>query len=635
MMSRIQGAAALPGASALWTTPREVGRFICFFCVTNPSTWRKMRHHNPQVRNVCGNPTLRRLFFGFVALSATLLAHVEAGFYVQNGRLLDANGQDFVMRGVNHAHTWWRSRSPEAIPNIAATGANSVRIVLANGQRWSADSATDVAALIQLCKDHEMIAILEVHDCTGYPESSGAVPLSTAVDYWINIKNALIGQEDYVIINIANEPYGNGVAVSTWVNEHRTAISRLRNAGLRHTLMVDGGNWGQDWENIMRNNASTVFNSDPDKNVVFSVHMYQVYNNYSAVNGYMESFVNNGLPLVVGEFAAGHYGDDVDEGSIMSRAQHFGIGYLGWSWSGNSSDLADLDIVQNWNPGSLSLWGNTLINGSNGIKATSRKASVFGGVGPNPGNLAQGKPVTASSNDGWADSPAAVADGNMGSRWASQWSDPQWVRIDLEGNYNLNRVVLEWESAYGRAYQIQVSNDGSNWTTISTVSNGNGGRDEINLTGTGRYIRMYGTARATQWGYSLWEFEVYGEPAGNPPVNVFIEAENASLSGVSVQNNSAASGGRYVFMQSAGSVAWTVNVPTAGEYTLSFGYNVPFGYKQQNLNVNGSFVKAVDFNIPSGTWQENSTTANLNAGNNTISLSASWGWMYLDYLKVR
>ena len=32
------------------------------------------------------------------------------------------------------------------------------------------------------------------------------------------------------------------------------------------------------------------------------------------------------------------------------------------------------------------------------------------------------------------------------------------------------------------------------------------------MTGTGRYIRMYGTARGTQYGYSLWEFQVFAPP---------------------------------------------------------------------------------------------------------------------------
>jgi mannan endo-1,4-beta-mannosidase len=604
-----------------------------------------MKCNPPPFRILDGsrNSIVRGLFLCLAFLSLTLASCLEAGFYVQNGRLLEGNGRDFVMRGVNHAHTWWPGRSATAIPHIAATGANSVRIVLSNGRRWTASSATEVANLIQLCKDNNLIAILEVHDCTGYPESSGSVPLSTAVDYWIQIRSALIGQEDYVIINIANEPFGNGVAVATWINEHQTAITRLRNAGLRHTLMVDAANWGQDWENIMRNNAATVFHSDPDKNIVFSVHMYEVYGNYAAVDSYLASFVNNRLPLVIGEFAADHYGQNVDESSIMARAQHYGLGYLGWSWAGNSSDLSSLDIATNWDPARLSSWGTTLINGQNGIRATSVMASVFGGINPPPppppvaSNVARGKPVTASSNDGWAASPASVVDGNMATRWASQWSDPQWITIDLQETHTINRVVLAWEAAYGRSYQIQVSSNGSTWTTIHSTTNGDGGRDEINVNGTGRYVRMLGTVRATQWGYSLWEFEVYGTRSTPPPppAEIRIEAENASLSGVTVQSASAASGGRYVYMQGGGSITWNVSVPTAGEYTLVFGYNVPFSAKEQNLGVNGSFVRSVAFSAPTNTWRETSTRVNLRAGANTIGITPSWGWMYFDYLIVR
>ncbi len=100
-------------------------------------------------------------------------------------------------------------------------------------------------SIISLCKQNKLIAILEVHDCTGYPEQSGSVQLSTAVDYWIEMKSVLVGQEDYVIINIANEPFGNNVVATTWLNEHKTAISRLRTNGFEHALMIDVANWGR------------------------------------------------------------------------------------------------------------------------------------------------------------------------------------------------------------------------------------------------------------------------------------------------------------------------------------------------------------------------------------------------------
>lgn len=83
--------------------------------------------------------------------------------------------------------------------------------------------------------------MFEIHDCTGYGDpqyAPDAVHISTAVDYWIDMKDALIGEEEYVIINIANEPFGNYVSSDTYVNDHITAIRRLRDNGFdrRHLL---------------------------------------------------------------------------------------------------------------------------------------------------------------------------------------------------------------------------------------------------------------------------------------------------------------------------------------------------------------------------------------------------------------
>jgi F5/8 type C domain/Beta-1,3-glucanase len=101
-------------------------------------------------------------------------------------------------------------------------------------------------------------------------------------------------------------------------------------------------------------------------------------------------------------------------------------------------------------------------------------------------------------------------DGNAGTRWSSAFSDPQWLEVDLGASASISQVVLQWETAYSTAFQIQASSDGTNWTTIYSTTTGTGGTQTLNVTGTGRYVRMYGTARATQYGYSLWEFQVYG-----------------------------------------------------------------------------------------------------------------------------
>ncbi len=125
-------------------------------------------------------------------------------------------------------------------------------------------------------------------------------------------------------------------------------------------------------------------------------------------------------------------------------------------------------------------------------------------------NLALNKPVTCSSIENAGTACANAVDGNTGTRWASAFSDPQWIQVDLGATYSLGRVVLTWEAAYGKAYQIQVSNDAATWTTIYSTTTGDGGSDDLTVSGSGRYVRMYGTVRATGYGYSLWEFQVYG-----------------------------------------------------------------------------------------------------------------------------
>ena len=109
---------------------------------------------------------------------------------------------------------------------------------------------------------------------------------------------------------------------------------------------------------------------------------------------------------------------------------------------------------------------------------------------------------------------SAAVDGNTGTRWSSAFSDPQWLEVDLGATASISQVVLDWEAAYATAFQIQTSADGTNWTTIYSTTTGTGGTQTLNVTGTGRYIRMYGTARATPYGYSLWEFQVYGTAGG-------------------------------------------------------------------------------------------------------------------------
>ncbi len=133
------------------------------------------------------------------------------------------------------------------------------------------------------------------------------------------------------------------------------------------------------------------------------------------------------------------------------------------------------------------------------------------------GNLALNKPVTVSSVENAETPGSAAVDGNTGTRWSSAFSDPQWIYVDLGAIHTVNRVKLNWEAAYGRSYTIQVSTNATGWTNVYSTSTGDGGIDDLNFTATSaRYVRMYGTVRATEYGYSLWEFEAYGSGSATP-----------------------------------------------------------------------------------------------------------------------
>jgi hypothetical protein len=129
--------------------------------------------------------------------------------------------------------------------------------------------------------------------------------------------------------------------------------------------------------------------------------------------------------------------------------------------------------------------------------------------GDNVANLAAGRAVSASSTQ-FGYSPTATVDSDRRTRWASDWSDGQWIRVDLGSAQEVSRVVLRWEAAYAKEYRVEVSGDGGTWRPVWSTDAGNGGVDNDTFAATtARYVRVAGVRRATGYGYSLYEFEVY------------------------------------------------------------------------------------------------------------------------------
>src|SRR5579863_5663084 len=162
-------------------------------------------------------------------------------------------------------------------------------------------------------------------------------------------------------------------------------------------------------------------------------------------------------------------------------------------------------------------------------------------------NLALHQPTTASSVQGPSWPASNATDGSLTTRWSSAFADPQWLQVDLGTAQPVCQVVIHWENAYAKAFQIQTSNDAATWTTIYSTTTATGGTQTLNITGTGRYIRMYGTARATQYGYSIYEFQVYAS-AGTGANTVTVTTPPAqsstvgSAASLQVQASDSASG---------------------------------------------------------------------------------------------
>lgn len=304
------------------------------------------------------------------------------GMYIKNGALYTADGREFIMRGINIAHTWYKGDTIAAIDKSAEYGSNATRIVLsdnsyaANGWQGYKDDAATVEKLIQECKKNGQVAIVEYHNGTGGDDT---IYVDRALEYWLEMVDMLNKYTDCCIVNILNEWQGTW-NLSTYAPTYQNAIKTLRNAGMKNVIMVDAPGWGQD-ANTMYTNAPSILAADPDGNTMFSIHMYAVAGADSdTVKSHIDNTLAKGVCLVIGEFGCNHKMNgqiyDVAYQTIMDYSQEKKVGWLAWSWCGNGSDDYFLDLVTDQAGNTLTSWGDSIVNGKNGIKETSVKLNA-------------------------------------------------------------------------------------------------------------------------------------------------------------------------------------------------------------------------------------------------------------------
>jgi hypothetical protein len=246
---------------------------------------------------------------------------------------------------------------------------------------------------------------------------------------------------------------------------------------------------------------------------------------------------------------------------------------------------------------------------------------------PNGTNIAQGKPTTASSTENASFPASNATDGNTGTRWSSAFGDPQWLQVDLGQSYNLSNVTLNWEAAYASGYQIQTSNDGTNWTNIYSTTTGDGGTDSLNVTGSGRYVRMNGTKRATAYGYSLFEMSVAGTPGGSTGGGTLLSQGKTATASSSENSgpypaSAAVDGNTATRWSSAFSDPQWLQVDLGATHTIS----------KVALNWEAAYGKAFQIQTSTNgtTWTNIYSTTTGTGGNQTLAVSGSGRYVRMN-----
>ena len=333
----------------------------------------------------------------FVLISLLSLVFIEGkSLKVKGNKLYDGDGKEFIFRGINIAHAWFPTKTQFSINEVAALGANSVRIVLACGSTYPKTLYAEVKQIIKWSRNAGLICVLEVHDFTGSDNPYDIT--GTTLNYWKEMKDLVNSNLDYVVVNIANEWQGTWNKGSLWGDTYVQAVKALRQYGIKNVIMVDASGYAQETGPVIRD-AKRVLNADPDKNVVFSYHVYSALgkDDNTLLNGF-NGLKNTGVCWIAGEFGFWQNGGDVVYKTLMKYCKVNGIGWIAWSWSGNSGIDTCLDLTSSntFSRNDLTKWGKEIFYGDGGIKSTSKKAYS----GSTSINYCSSCEVTSTGDDG-------------------------------------------------------------------------------------------------------------------------------------------------------------------------------------------------------------------------------------------
>lgn len=350
-------------------------------------------------------------------------------FHTEGTKIMDGNGNEFVMRGLNYSYAWqtgdtWRIKSAHD------KGCNAIRLNIGNGQNFGNDgylsytSDDDLRGLLSDAKNNHIIAMPcpQNGTCADDPDI-----VAKAVDYWIGRKDIMNEYAAYAILNITNEWYRGGdeydgwhssttkrpqseidAAAKVWSETYVEAVTRLREEGIKNLIVIDVAGCGQGapvlnatYKDALGNDryyAQDIIDADASangtgkSNIAFSIHMYQISGrDPETVRRNINYCLNLNVPCVLGEFAFEHKvgkeawsgGGPVAWVDIQEYSREKNVSWLAWSWTGNGGNAETCDLFDG--NGNLQENGYCMFRGVQGIERTSTDCTIFSANPGGPG----------------------------------------------------------------------------------------------------------------------------------------------------------------------------------------------------------------------------------------------------------
>lgn len=321
---------------------------------------------------------LRKSLLMLLFFAATVFSFAQQSgvFSTEKTNLIDAQGNVFVIKGMNNPHAWFGEKAYQALDDIHAIGSNTIRIV------WDTKGKdAELERIIKRCIELEMIPMVELHDVTGNTSGERLADMARWYAEPERVK-MLKAYERFLLLNIANEWGDNKTKAKHWKISYANCINIMRKAGYRTTLVIDAPGWGQNINPIVKCGQELI-DCDPLHNILFSIHMYGKWNKSERIKEQLTICHEKELPLIVGEFGYNYangnnnLGCKADHTMILETCNKLDYGFMPWSWTGNNKENKWLDLVESTDWKTLTWWGQQVISGKGGITETAKKASVF------------------------------------------------------------------------------------------------------------------------------------------------------------------------------------------------------------------------------------------------------------------